>query len=259
MGILEGKRIVITGVLNDASLAFTIASTAQQEGAEVVLTGFGRGLSITQRSAKKLSPVPQILELDVTSPDNLSNIASRLQETTGWDSIDGLVHSIGFAPAVCLSEDMFEAQWADVAVAVEVSAYSLKSLTEAFLPLLKRGTSPSVVGLDFDASVAWPGYNWMGVAKAALESLARYLARDLGKFNIRVNLVSAGPVRTIAARSVQSFTGFQDLWGQRAPLGWDPLDSTAVAKSVVALLSDWFPKTTGEILHVDGGFHAVGA
>jgi len=260
MGILDGKHILVTGVLTDASLAFAVADLAQREGAEVTLTGFGRGMSITKRTARKLSVEPEILELDVTSATDLASAASRLAER--WDRLDGLLHAIGYAAPECLGNGMFEAGWDQVGEALNVSAYSLKALVEHFGPLLKNAGmngGASVVGLDFDATVAWPFYDWMGVAKAALESLSRYLARELGPQGVRVNLVAAGPVRTMAAKSIPGFGSFEETWTQRAPLGWDVNDSESVAKACVALLSDWFPKTTGEILHVDGGVHAIGA
>jgi enoyl-[acyl-carrier protein] reductase I len=254
MGILDGKRILITGVLTDASIAFHVARIAQLEGATVVLTGFGR-LSLVERIAKRLPDPPPVLELDVTSEEQLASLAERVKEhVTG---LDGLVHSIGNAPATALGGNFLQTPWPDVASAVHVSAYSLKSLTMAALPLMEPGGA--VVGLDFDASVAWPGYDWMGVAKAALESTARYLARDLGPKGIRVNLVSAGPVKTMAARSIPGFDQFEGVWSERAPLGWDLSTGEPAARGCVALLSDWFPATTGEIVHVDGGAHAVGA
>lgn len=257
MGILEGRRVLITGVLNTSSIAYASAAVALAEGAQIVLSGFGRGLSITERAAKKLSQEIEVIELDVVNGEHLRSAHDALYAK--WGALDGVLHSIGYAPAPCLEGDIFNAEWTDVAMALEISAFSFKSLTQALLPLLSRGASPSVVGLDFDASVAWPGYNWMGVAKAALESLSRYLARDAGKAGVRVNLISAGPVRTIAAKSVESFAGFQDIWGEKAPLGWNASDATAVGKAVTVMLSDWLPMTTGEIIHVDGGFHAMGA
>ena len=258
MGILEGKRILITGVLTDDSLAFGVAERALAEGGEVALTGFGRGLSLTQRSARRLDPVPQVFELDVTDDASLSAAADAIGSSFGH--LDGLVHSVAFAPANCLGHGMLAADWSDVATTLQVSAYSLKALVETFLPLFDRERGASVVGFDFDATKAWPGYDWMGVAKAALESLTRYLARDLGSQGVRVNLVAAGPVRTIAAKSIPGFSLFEDTWDARAPLGWDVNDGQdAVARAAVALLSDWFPRTTGEIIHVDGGYHAVSA
>jgi enoyl-[acyl-carrier protein] reductase I len=237
VGILQGKRVLITGVLTDDSLAFGAARLAQEEGAEVALTGFGRGLSLTNRAARKL-PAP---------------VESR------WGALDGVVHAIGYAPDSCLGNGVLVSGWNDVETAIEVSAYSLKVLAAAFAPLLSKATGGgSIVGFDFDATVTWPGYDWMGVAKAALESLARYLARDLGPSGIRVNLVAAGPISTVAARSIPSFERFESVWDARAPLGWNVRDSEAVARACVALLSDWFPRTTGEIIHVDGGFHATG-
>ena len=256
MGLLDGKRILVTGVLTDASLAFGVARLAMAEGAEVVLSGAGRGLSLTRRTARKLQGEVEVLEIDVTEPAQLRAAADALGAR--WGRLDGMLHAIGFAPPACLGGDILRAGWDDVAVAMEVSAYSLKALVEAVLPLLEAAGRASVVGLDFDARVAWPAYDWMGVAKAALESLSRYLARDLGPRGVRVNLVAAGPVRTMAAKSIPSFSAFEDTWGARAPLGWDVGDAEPVARACVALLSDWFPMTTGEMLHVDGGVHAMG-
>ena len=254
MGLLEGKRLLITGVITDASIAFSIARLAQQEGATVVLTGFGR-LSLVERVAKRLPGPPPLVELDVADSEHLETLADRVREHV--DGIDGVVHAIGFAPASCLGGGFLDAPWDDVATAIQVSAYSLKSLAVATLPLFPE-TGGSIVGLDFDARVAWPAYDWMGVAKAGLESTSRYLARELGSKHIRVNLVAAGPIRTMAAKSIPGFARFEDAWNGRAPLGWDNTDAEPVARSTLALLSDWFPATTGELIHVDGGFHAMG-
>ncbi len=255
MGLLDGKRIVITGVLTDASLAFGVAQLAQAQGAELVLTGAGRGLSLTQRTARKLASPPPVFELDVTEPAHIEWVRDAVSGV--WDRVDGVLHAIGYAPPVCLGGTFMEATWEDVGVAVNVSAYSLKVLAEAFVPLMTEGGS--IVALDFDARVAWPAYDWMGVAKAALESTTRYLARELGPNGVRVNLVAAGPVRTVAAKSIPGFSKFEDVWADKAPLGWNVNDSSSVAKACVALLSDWFPMTTGSMVMVDGGFHAVGA
>jgi meromycolic acid enoyl-[acyl-carrier-protein] reductase len=259
VGLLDGKRLLITGVLTDASLAFAVARRAQEEGAEIVLSGAGRALSLTQRTARKLPDPPEVLEIDVTSPEQLAAAGDAL--AARWDRLDGLLHAIGFAPPDCLGNGMFAAGWDDVAAAFQISTYSLKALVDAFLPLLSKAGADggaSVVGLDFDATVAWPVYDWMGVAKAALESLSRYLAKELGPRGIRVNLVAAGPVRTMAAKSIPGFAAFEDTWADRAPLGWDVHDADVVGKACIALFSDLFPMTTGEILHVDGGVHAVG-
>ena len=256
MGLLDGKRILVTGVLTDASIAFSVAEQALAEGAELALTGAGRGLSLTQRTARKLAEGLPVLELDVTDAAQVARLAPALQDL-GWDRVDGALHAIGFAPASCLGQGMFEAGWDDVSVALHISTYSLKALAEAVLPLM--GGGGSIVGLDFDATVAWPAYDWMGVAKAGLESASRYLARDLGPRRVRVNLVAAGPIKTMAAKSIPGFQAFEDVWSVQAPLGWDVSDAVPTAKACVALLSDWFPATTGEIVHVDGGFHAVGA
>jgi enoyl-[acyl-carrier protein] reductase I len=256
MGILEGRTILVTGVLTDASIAYHVATTAQAEGARVVLSSFGRASRLTQRFAARLEGEVPVVELDVTSEDDLAQLEGRLREV-GVDRLDGVLHAIGFAPQEALGGNFLNTGWDDVATAVHVSAYSLKSLTMACLPLF--GERAAVVGLDFDATQAWPAYDWMGVAKAAFESTARYLARDLGDRGVRVNLVAAGPLRTMAAKSIPGFSDFEEVWSARAPLGWDLGDPVPAAKACVALLSDWFPATSGEIVHVDGGFHAVGA
>jgi meromycolic acid enoyl-[acyl-carrier-protein] reductase len=253
MGILAGKRILVTGVLTDASIAFHVAKVAQQEGATVVLTGYGR-MSLVQRIAKRLPEPAPVIELDVADPDHLASLSGRVSEHV--DGLDGVLHAIAFAPQDAMGGNFLNTSWEDVATAVQVSAYSLKALAMAALPLMKDGGS--IVGLDFDASHAWPGYDWMGVAKAGLESCSRYLARDLGPEKVRVNLVSAGPLRTMAAKSIPGFEKFEGLWSDRAPLGWDITDPGPAAKACVALLSDWFPATSGEIVHVDGGAHAIG-
>lgn len=254
MGLLDGKRLLITGVITEASIAFSVAKLAQEEGADVVLTGFGR-MSLVTRVAQRLPKPAPVIELDVTDTEHLATLADRVREHV--DGVDGVLHAIGFAPASCLGGGFLDAPWEDVATAVQVSAYSLKSLAVATLPLFGEAGG-SIVGLDFDARVAWPAYDWMGVAKAGLESTARYLARELGPRNVRVNLIAAGPIRTMAAKSIPGFSAFEDAWDGRAPLGWDNEDATAVARSTLALLSDWFPATTGELIHVDGGFHAMG-
>jgi enoyl-[acyl-carrier protein] reductase I len=250
--LLDGKRILVTGVLNDASIAFSVARRAQAEGAEVVLSSFGRVMRLTERTAKRLPVEPAIVELDVANPDDLAALAERV-----GGQLDGVLHAIGFAPESCLGGGFLDAPWEDVAVALQVSAYSLKSLAVATLPLMEHGGS--IVGLDFDNRVAWPAYDWMGVAKSAFESVSRYLAKELGPKGVRVNLVAAGPIRTLAARSIPGFEAFEDVWAQRAPLGWDIKDAEPVASACVALLSDLFPATTGEMVHVDGGYHAIGA
>ena len=253
--LLQDKRLVITGVLTDSSIAYSVARLAQEQGAEIVLTSFGRARRITERVAKRLPQPPEVIELDVTSEADLAALTDDLRRR--WGRVDGALHSIGFAPESCLGGGFVDTPWDDVAVALQVSAYSLASLTRALVPVMTDGGS--VVGLDFDNRQAWPAYDWMGVAKAALESTARYLARDLGGDGIRVNLVCAGPLRTVAARGVPGFDRFEDVWSQRAPLGWDLRDPEPVAKACVALLSDWFPATSGEMVHVDGGFHAIAA
>jgi enoyl ACP reductase len=255
MTLLSGKSILITGVLTDQSIAFHVAKLAQEQGAQVILTSFGRTMSLTKRTASRLPIEPPIVQLDVTSPEDLELLSSRVQEHTS--QLDGVLHSIGFAPESALGGNFLKTEWVDVAMALEISTFSLKSLAVATAPLMRPGGS--LVGLDFDATVAWPTYDWMGVAKAALESTSRYLARDLGAQGIRVNLIAAGPIRTMAAKSIPGFEEFENLWAQRAPLGWDVTDPTPAAKACVALMSDWFPATSGSIIHVDGGMHSQGA
>lgn len=257
MGILDGKRVLVTGVLTEQSIAFSVARIAQEQGATVVLSSFGRAMSITRRIAGRLPEPAPVIELDVTNEADLIALVDRLREHV--DGIDGVLHSIGFAPEAALGGNFLHTEWADVATAIHVSAFSLKALTVACLPLMTgEGRTSAVVGLDFDAQVAWPKYDWMGVAKAAFESTARYLARDLGPQGVRVNLVAAGPLRTMAAKSIPGFDDFKAVWETRASLGWDLDDPEPAARSCVALLSDWFPATTGEIIHVDGGVHAIG-
>lgn len=253
-GLLDGRTILVTGVLTDQSIAFHVARLAQEQGATVIVSSFGRALSLTKRAASRLPHPVEVIELDVTNQADLDSLTDRLRPMT--EALHGVVHSIGFAPEAALGGNFLNTQWADVATAVEVSAFSMKSLTVACRDLLRPGAA--VVGLDFDATVAWPTYDWMGVAKAALESTSRYLARDLGPTGIRVNLVAAGPIRTMAAKSIPGFEEFESVWTDRAPLGWDVEDPEPAARACIALLSDWFPATTGEIVHVDGGYHSQG-
>jgi enoyl-[acyl-carrier protein] reductase I len=253
--MLAGKKLVITGVLTKDSIAASVAEHAVNAGAEVVLTSFDRALRLTERVARSLPGNPDVLELDITNPEHHTALAANLQER--WGQVDGVLHAVGFAPASCLGqpEGIFAAEWDDVSTALQISTYSLKSLAQTLAPLMPRGAG--IVALDFDATKVWPAYDWMGVAKAALEACARYLARDLGPQGIRVNLVSAGPLRTMAARSIPGFAEIEAEWNNRAPLGWDVRDPEPTARACVALFSDWFPSTTGEIIHVDGGAHAI--
>ena len=255
--MLDGKKLLITGVLTQDSIAFAVAEGAQRAGAEVVLTGFGRGLSITRRIAARLPTEPDVLELDVNEPEHIAAVAGALAER--WDRLDGVLHAIAFAPEDALGGRFLETPAASAELAFRTSAFSLKALAAGLLPLLARAEGAAVVGLDFDATVAWPIYDWMGVAKAALESVNRYLARDLGPSRIRANLVAAGPLQTLAARSIPGFQQLADAWESKAPLGWDVRDPGPVADACLFLLSDLSRGITGEVLHVDGGFHALGA
>lgn len=255
--LLAGKRLLVTGVLTPQSLAFRVAQLAQQQGAELVLTGAGRGLRLTCRTAAHLEGQVEVLELDVTEPNHLHRLTDHLGKQ--WGALDGVLHAVAFAPPSCIGGGFLDARWDDVSTALHVSTYSLSALAASVRPLLANAGGGSIVALDFDASRAWPVYDWMGVAKAGLESVSRYLARELGGDRIRVNLVAAGPIRTMAASAIPGFSEFEDVWQARSPLGWDVNDATPVAKACVALLSDFFPMTTGEIVHVDGGHHAIGA
>jgi meromycolic acid enoyl-[acyl-carrier-protein] reductase len=253
--MLEGKRLLITGVLTKGSIAYTVAERAQQDGAQILLTGFGRTRRMTERAASRLPDPPDVLELDVNNPADFETLAGEIRDR--WGGLDGALHAIAFAPGDALGGNFMSAPPESAEVAFRTSAYSFKALAETLLPLMEDGGS--LVGMDFDATVAWPIYDWMGVAKAALESVSRYLARDLGEQNVRVNLVSAGPVETPAAQGIPGFETLAGLWGAQAPLGWDTSDPGPVADAVLFLLSDLARGITGEILHVDGGFHAMGA
>ncbi len=253
--ILEGKRLLITGVITKDSIAFHAAEQAQREGATVLLSSFGRARRMTERAAQRLPEPVDVLELDVNQPQDLTALTETLGER--WGGIDGVLHAIAFAPQDALGGAFMTAPADSAKQAFETSAFSLKALAAAVAPLMSPGAS--IVGMDFDASVAWPIYDWMGVAKAALESVSRYLARDLGPHGIRVNLVSAGPLGTVAAQGIPGFDQLADLWRRQAPLGWDTADAGPVARTVCWLLSDYSQGISGEIIHVDGGFHAVGA
>jgi len=254
--LLQGKRLLVTGVLSESSIAYAAARMAVEQGAEVVLTGFGRGLRITERVAAKITPDCAVLEMDVTRTDHLETVAAELDER--WGRLDGILHAVAFAPGNALDGGFLRADWEDVSTALHVSTYSFAAFGRVFGPLLASAGGGSLVGLDFDATQAWPGYDWMGVAKAGLESCCRYLAHALGPTGTRVNLVAAGPLRTVAASAIQSFEQFETAWRQRAPLYWDVRDASAVARAVCALWSDWLPGVTGEVIHVDGGAHAIG-
>ncbi len=252
--LLDGKRLLITGVLTDKSIAFSVARLAAEQGATVVLSGVGRSLSLTTRIAKRLPGEPPVIPLDVTSEEDLELLPKRLREHV--DGVDGVLHAIGFAPADALGNGVLDTSWESVGTALQISTWSFPALVRAALPMMAPGSS--YVGLDFDARVAWPAYDWMGVAKAGLESANRYVARDLGPHGVRSNLVSAGPLKTMAAKAIPGFGQFEEAWQTRAPLGWDVTDPEPTAKACVALMSDWFPATTGQIIYVDGGFSAVG-
>ncbi|HEY4768882.1 MAG TPA: enoyl-ACP reductase FabI [Candidatus Limnocylindria bacterium] len=254
--LLDGKKLLITGVLTDDSIAFAIARVAQEAGAEVLLTGVGRGMSLTQRVAKRLPTTPDVLEMDVNNAEQIEAVSAEVLRR--WGHLDGVVHAIGFMPADGLGGNFLNTPWESVAFGFQTSAYSLKALSAGLMEPMKAAGSASVVSLTFDGRFAWPIYDWMGVAKAGLEATARYLARDLGEFGIRVNTVSAGPIRTMAGKSIPGFDQIADTWLKRAPLGWSMTDATAIGQMVCFLLSDWATMTSGELIHVDGGYHAMG-
>lgn len=255
-GILAGRRILVTGVLTPKSIAYSIAQACQDHGAEVVLTSFGRAMSLTERSAKRMTPCPDVLEMDVTDVAQVRAAAAAVRAR--WDSLDGVVHAIGFAPEDCLGGHFLETPWESVATAMHVSAFSLKTLAAEFVPLMPS-TGGALVSLTFDATLAWPLYDWMGPTKAALEAIGRYLARDLGGGHVRVNTLSAGPLETMAAKSIPGFATLKDAWAGQAPLGWDAADAGPVADAAVFLLSEMARGISGEVIHVDGGYHSQGA
>jgi len=255
--LLEGKKLLITGVLTDDSIAWHVARIVQQEGAEIVATGFGRGMRLTERSVRRLPEPCDVLELDINNPAHVGALTADL--TDRWGMIDGALHAIAFAPADALGGNFLNTPVESAQTAFVTSAFSYKTLAVALLPLMKKAGGGSLVALNFDNTQAWPAYDWMGVAKSALESVTRYLARDLGRDGIRANAVSAGPLGTVAAKSIPGFDKFDEVWRERSPLVWDATDPEPVARMVAVLLSDWAPMTTGEIVHVDGGFHAVAA
>lgn len=254
--LVDGKRLLITGVLTPGSIAYAVAKEALENGAEVVLTSFGRARSLTERTSRRLPSEVDVLELDATKPEHVELVRDELARR--WGAVDGVLHAIGFAPPDALGGNFLDTPFESAATTFHISAFSLKTITAGLLPVLADHDA-SVVTLDFDARVAWPVYDWMGVCKAALESVTRYLARDLGARSIRVNAVSAGPLRTMAARGIPGFDLFADVWARRAPLGWDVTDATSVARTVLWLLSDWSRGVSGELIHVDGGFHAMGS
>lgn len=254
--LLEGKKLLITGVLTRDSIAYGAAQAVQEQGGEIVLTSFGRAMGLTEKSAKRLPQPVDVLEMDANDLAQIRSVHDELAKR--WGRLDGLLHAIAYAPPDALGGNFLETPWESVATAVQTSAFSLKAIAVGLLPLMKENGG-AIVSMDFDAQVAWPLYDWMGVAKASLEAVTRYLARDLGPYGIRVNTVSAGPLRTIAAKGIPGFDRLADSWSERAPLGWDTGDPTWVARAVALLLSDWAGGITGELIHVDGGYHAIGA
>jgi enoyl-[acyl-carrier protein] reductase I len=255
--LLTGKRLLITGVTTDDSIAFHAARVALAEGAEIVVTNFGRGLRLTERAVQRLPTPPQVLEMDINDERHVAAVVDALDAR--WGGIDGALHAIAYAPADALGGNFLNTPRESAATAFTTSAFSFKTLAVAMLPLMKKAGGGSIVGLDFDNTTAWPVYDWMGVAKSALQSVSRYLARDLGRYQVRVNLVSAGPLKTVAAKSIPGFDFLHEIWNERAPLTWDSSNPDAVARMICVLFSDWAPLTTGEVIHVDGGFHAISA
>ena len=255
--LLNDKKLLITGVLTDDSIAWHVARIAQEEGADVVCTGFGRGMRLTERSIQRLPRPADVLELDINDPEHVAALTADLDDR--WGRVDGALHAIAFAPEDALGGNFLNTPPESAQTAFMTSAFSYKTLAVALRPLMEAAGGGGLVTLDFDNTQAWPAYDWMGVAKSALQSVTRYLARDLGPSGIRVNAVSAGPLGTVAAKSIPGFEAFDRVWKERAPLGWDPSNPEAVARMICVLMSDWAPMTSGEIVHVDGGFHAIAA
>lgn len=255
--LLKDKKLLVTGVLTDDSIAWHVARIAQEEGAEIVITGFGRGLRLTERSVQRLPGECDVLELDINDPKHVEALTTDLDSR--WGKVDGALHAIAFAPGDALGGNFLNTPVESAQTAFTTSAFSYKTLAVALLPLLQKAGGGGLVTLDFDNTQAWPAYDWMGVAKSALQSVTRYLARDLGKYNVRVNAVSAGPLSTVAAKSIPGFDAFDRVWSERSPLVWDASNPDPVARMVCVLMSDWAPMTSGEVIHVDGGFHAVAA
>lgn len=254
--LLDGKKLLITGVLTDDSIAFSVARVAQEAGAEILLTGVGRGLSLTQRVARRLPTTPDVLEMDANDSAQIEAVGAEVMRR--WGKLDGALHAIGFMPQDGLGGNFLNTPWESVAFGFQTSAFSLKAMATGLLEPMKAAGGASVVTLTFDGRFAWPIYDWMGVAKAGLEAVTRYLARDLGEHGIRVNAVSAGPIKTMAGKSIPGFGEMSDTWTRRAPLGWNMTDATAVGQMCCFLLSDWASMTSGELIHVDGGYHAMG-
>jgi meromycolic acid enoyl-[acyl-carrier-protein] reductase len=253
--LLQDKKLVITGVLTDDSIAWHTARIAQEQGAEIVCTGFGRGIRLTERAVQRLPQPCDVLELDINSQADMDALVADLGSR--WGRVDGALHAIAFAPGDALGGNFLYTPPESAQTAFMTSAFSYKTLAVGLLPLMETAGGGSLVTLDFDNTQAWPIYDWMGVSKAALQAVTRYLARDLGERNIRVNAVSAGPLATVAAKSIPGFQLLHDAWNMRSPMPWDAEDATPVAKMICVLFSDWAPATTGEVVHVDGGFHAV--
>lgn len=254
--MLTDKKIVITGVVRQDSIAHAIAEHAQLLGADILLTAFPRDLELARETAARLPRAAEVLPVDLTDPDDVATLTHHCRRT--WGKVDAAVHAVAFAPRDALAGDLLDTPVDSVARAFHTSTFSYATLG-GFLRDLAPAQGGSLVGLDFDAASAWPIYNWMGVCKAALESLNRYLARDLGLRNIRTNLVAAGPIHTRAASGIPEFERLLSSWESTAPLRWDPEDTAQVAEAVCFLLSDMSRSVTGEILHVDGGHHAMAA
>ena len=254
-GLLAGKRILVTGVLTDRSLAYHAAAKMQELGAEVLLTSFGRAKRITERAAQMLPKATDVLELDVTKQSDYDALVEELGAR--WDSVDGLLHSVAFAPAQLFKDPFLHANLDDVEAAMRISSYSLQQLSATLLPLMVRSQSgASIVALTVEDRVRVHPYAWMSVAKSVLNSIARQLAVHLADHNVRVNLIAAGPVRTNAGSVIPEFSEMEDTY-KRAPLGWDTRDHTAIAGPAAFLMSDLSRNMTGDILKVDGGMHIL--
>jgi enoyl-[acyl-carrier protein] reductase I len=256
MADLAGKHGLIVGVANHRSISWSIAQAAQAAGARLALTYPIARLEENVRELAGKLENSVVAPCDVTSDEQIADLAAALDREFG--GLDFFVHGAAFAPADALNRPFVETSREGFRIALDVSAYSLVGMTRALVPLMEKRGGGSVLTLTFVGSQrVFPNYNVMGVAKAALESSVRYLAGDLGPKNIRVNAISAGAIRTLAASGISGFSSFLQVYRDRAPLRRS-IEASEVADAAVFLLGPASRAVTGEILMVDAGFHAIG-
>jgi enoyl-[acyl-carrier protein] reductase I len=256
MSSLSGKTGLIVGVANKRSIAWAIAQAASNAGARLALTYQGERLEENVRDLSSSLTDPLILPCDVSDDAQIAHVFEEIDRAFG--GLDFVVHGAAFAPREELSNPFVQTTRDGFRMALDISAYSLVALTRAALPLMERRGGGSVVTLTYLGSDrVFPNYNVMGVAKAALESSVRYLAADLGPKNVRVNAISAGPIKTLAAAGISGFSSILQLYRDRAPLH-RTVETSEVADAALFLLSDAGRGVTAEVLMVDAGFHAMG-